>query len=68
MADAAIDARAVIAGSLDSYKGRLAGGLEVASSTDFAFQNDLTTWRFTMRLDGDLTHASEIKHFVGGAS
>ena len=68
MADAAIDAKSVIAGSLDSYKVRLAGGLEVASSTDFAFQNDLTTWRFTMRLDGDLTHASEIKHFVGGAS
>ena len=66
--DAAIDAKSVIAGSLDSYKVRLAGGLDVASSTDFAFQNDLTTWRFTMRLDGDLTHASEIKHFVGGAS
>ena len=68
MADAAVDAKSVICGSLDSYKVRLAGGLEVASSTDFAFQNDLTTWRFTMRLDGDLTHASEIKHFVGGAS
>jgi HK97 family phage major capsid protein len=68
MADAGLDAKSVIAGSLDSYKVRLAGGLDVASSTDFAFQNDLVTWRFTMRLDGDLTHASEIKHFVGGAS
>ena len=68
MADTALDAKSVIAGSLDSYKVRLAGGLDVASSTDFAFQNDLTTWRFTMRLDGDLTHASEVKHFVGGAS
>jgi HK97 family phage major capsid protein len=68
MADAGIDAKSVLAGSLDSYKVRLAGGLDVASSTDFAFQNDLVTWRFTMRFDGDLTHASEIKHFVGGAS
>ena len=68
MADAAIDAKSVIAGSLDSYKVRMAGGLEVASSTDFAFQNDLTTWRFIMRLDGDLTHSAEVKHFVGGAS
>ena len=68
MVDAAIDAKSVLAGSLDSYKVRLAGGLDVASSTDFAFQNDLVTWRFTMRLDGDLTHASEVKHFVGGAS
>jgi len=46
----------------------MAGGLEVASSTDFAFQNDLTTWRFTMRLDGDLISNTEVKHFVGGAS
>ena len=68
LADTALDAKSVIAGSIDSYKVRLAGGLDVASSTDFAFQNDLTTWRFTMRLDGDLTHASEVKHFVGGAS
>ena len=68
LADTALDAKSVIAGSIDSYKVRLAGGLDVASSTDFAFQNDLTTWRFTMRLDGDLTNASEIKHFVGGAS
>ena len=68
MADAGLDAKSVIAGSLDSYKVRLAGGLDVASSTDFAFQNDLVTWRFTMRLDGDLTPASEVKHFVGGAS
>ena len=68
MADAGLDAKSVIAGSLDSYKVRLAGGLDVASSTDFAFQNDLVTWRFTMRLDGDLTSNTEIKHFVGGAS
>jgi len=68
MADSAIDAKSVIAGSIDSYKVRLAGGLDVASSTEFAFQNDLTTWRFLLRVDGDLTNSSEIKHFVGGAS
>jgi len=68
IADTALDAKSVIAGSLDSYKVRMAGGLDVASSTDFAFQNDLTTWRFTMRFDGDLTSNTEVKHFVGGAS
>jgi HK97 family phage major capsid protein len=68
MADTAIDAKSVLAGDLASYKVRLAGGLQVASSADFAFQNDLTTWRFTMRFDGNAAHASEIKHFVGGAS
>jgi HK97 family phage major capsid protein len=68
MADTAIDAKSVLAGDLASYKVCLVGGLQVASSTDFAFQNDLTTWRFTMRFDGNAAHASEIKHFVGGAS
>ena len=68
MEDTALDEKSVIAGSMDSYKVRLAGGLDVASSTDFAFQNDLTTWRFLLRVDGDLTSNTEIKHFVGGAS
>ena len=68
MADTALDAKSVLAGSLDSYKVRLAGGLDVASSTEFAFQNDLTTWRFLLRVDGNLTSDSEVKHFVGGAS
>ena len=68
MEDTAIDEKSVIAGSMDSYKVRLAGGLDVASSTEFAFQNDLTTWRFLLRVDGDLTSNTEVKHFVGGAS
>lgn len=68
MADTAVDAKSVLAGDLATYKVRMAGGLQVASSSDFAFQNDLTTWRFTMRFDGNAAHASEIKHFVGGAS
>ncbi len=68
MEDTALGEKSVIAGSMDSYKVRLAGGLDVASSTDFAFQNDLTTWRFLLRVDGDLTSNTEVKHFVGGAS
>ena len=68
MVDAAIDAKSVLAGSLDSYKVRLAGGLDVASSTVYAFKYVLVTWSFTMCLGGDLTHDSEVKHFVGGAS
>jgi len=68
MEDTALGEKSVIAGSMDSYKVRLAGGLDVASSTEFAFQNDLTTWRFLLRVDGDLTSNTEVKHFVGGAS
>jgi len=68
VADIAVDADSVLFGSLDSYKVRVAGGLQVASSTDYAFNTDLTTWRFLIRLDGDLTHSSEVVKFTGAAS
>jgi HK97 family phage major capsid protein len=50
-------------GHIPSYKVRMAGGLDVASSGDYAFNQDLITYRFLMRLDGDLTHTSHIKLF-----
>jgi len=50
---------AVAFGHLPSYK----VGIDVASSADYAFNADLVTYRFLMRLDGDLTHASHIKLF-----
>jgi HK97 family phage major capsid protein len=50
-------------GHLPSYKVRMAGGLDVASSADYAFNQDLVTYRFLMRVDGDLTHTSHIKLF-----
>lgn len=59
---------AALFGDLASYKVRLAGGIQVQSSQDYAFANDLTTWRFMVRLDGNLTHSSHIKYFKGGAS
>ena len=68
IADIAVDADSVLFGSLDSYKVRVAGGLQVASSTDYAFNTDLTTWRFLIRLDGDLTHSTEVVKFTGAAS
>jgi HK97 family phage major capsid protein len=54
---------AVAFGHLPSYKVRMAGGIDVASSADYAFNKDLVTYRFLMRVDGDLTHASHIKLF-----
>ena len=68
MADIATSAKSVIFGHLPSYKVRMAGGLQVASSTDYAFNQDLTYYRFLMRVDGNLTHAGHIKHFIGNAS
>jgi HK97 family phage major capsid protein len=50
-------------GHIPSYKVRMAGGLEVASSEDYAFNANLVTYRALMRVDGDLTHASHIKLF-----
>ena len=58
----------VLFGHMPSYKVRVAGGIQVATSTDYAFNTDTTTYRVLMRVDGDLTHASHIKYFKGGAS
>ena len=58
----------VLFGHMPSYKVRMAGGLQVASSQDFAFNTDLTTWRFLIRLDGNLTHSGHVNYFKGGAS
>jgi len=60
--------KTVLFGHLPSYKVRLAGGLQVASSQDYAFNTDLTTWRFLIRLDGNLTHSGHVNYFKDGAS
>jgi len=64
----AADAISVLFGHMPSYKVRLAGGLSVASSADYAFNTDVVTYRFLIRVDGDLTHTSHVRHFVGGAA
>lgn len=68
MAAQATGAKSVIFGHMPSYKVRMAGGLQVASSTDYAFNKDQTFYRFLMRVDGDLTHAGHVKYFAGAAS
>ena len=68
VAAVATSAKSVIFGDLSSYKVRVAGGIQVASSNDYAFNQDLTTWRFLIRLDGALTHSAHVKTFQGAAS
>jgi HK97 family phage major capsid protein len=68
MAAVSTDAKSVLFGHMPSYKVRVAGGIQVATSTDYAFNTDSTVYRVLMRVDGDLTHASHIKYFKGGAS
>jgi HK97 family phage major capsid protein len=58
----------VLFGHMPSYIVRTAGGIQVATSTDYAFNQDVTTFRVTLRADGALTHAGHIKYFKGGAS
>jgi HK97 family phage major capsid protein len=55
-------------GDLKSLYIRNAGGLQVDRSDDFAFGNDLATWRATWRLDSALVQTANIKVFKGGTA
>jgi HK97 family phage major capsid protein len=61
-------AKSVLFGHLPSFKVRVAGGMRVDQSADFAFNTDTVTYRGLMRVDGGLTHATHIGYFKGGAS
>jgi HK97 family phage major capsid protein len=61
-------AKSVLFGHLPSFKARVAGGVQVASSTDFNFNTDVTSYRGLIRVDGGLTISSHIGFFKGGAS
>ena len=61
-------AKSVLFGHLPSFKVRVAGGIRVDQSADYAFNTDVVTYRGIIRLDGGLTHATHIGYFKGGAS
>ena len=58
-------AKSVLFGHLPSFVVRVAGGIRVDQSADFAFNTDTITYRGLIRLDGGLTHASHIGFFQG---
>jgi len=68
VAAVATGAKSVLFGHLPSFKVRVAGGIRVDQSADYAFNTDVITYRGLIRLDGGLTHASHIGYFKGGAS
>jgi len=68
MPSPAVGANSVAVGDLKSLYIRNAGGLQVDRSDDYAFGNDLATWRATWRIDGALVQTANIKKFKGGAS
>jgi HK97 family phage major capsid protein len=58
-------AKSVLFGHLPSFKVRVAGGVRVDQSTDYAFNTDTVTYRGVIRLDGALTIPSHIGFFQG---
>ena len=65
----ALAAKSVLFGDFSRYVIRDVGGIQVRRSDDFAFTNDLVTFKATLRTDGDLIDATgAIKHFIGNAS
>jgi HK97 family phage major capsid protein len=58
-------AKSVLFGHNPSFKVRVAGGMRVDQSADFAFNTDTVTYRGLMRVDGGLTHASHIGFYQG---
>jgi HK97 family phage major capsid protein len=68
MPNPGLGANSLAVGDLKSLYIRNAGGLQVDRSDDFAFGNDLATWRATWRIDGALVQTANIKKFKGGAS
>ena len=63
MSDVGTGNKSVLFGHFPSYK-IVTTGLEVATSSDAYFANDVTAYRFTYRFDGKLTHASHVKYLV----
>lgn len=69
VAAVALAAKSILFGDFSQYFVRLAGGVRFERSDDFAFGNDLVSFRALVRGDGalvDLTGA--VKHFIGNAA
>ncbi len=68
LAAAGTGAKSVLFGHLPSYYVRMAGPIRFDRSDDYAFANDLVTFRATVRIDGDLPQTDAVKYFIGGTA
>ena len=71
IASAGTSVKSVLFGDFSAYHVRMVGaGVEVARSDDYAFANDLVTFRASMRVDGDLGGGGSdaVKAFTGGTA
>jgi HK97 family phage major capsid protein len=60
--------KSVLFGNYRQYHIRLAGGISFDRSDDYAFANDLITFRARVRADGGLAQQGAVNVFLGGAS
>jgi HK97 family phage major capsid protein len=69
VAAVATSAKSVIFGDISAYHVRIAGGVRFERSDDFAFQNDLVTFRAIVRGDGILAdQTGAVKVYVGAST
>jgi len=69
IAAVATSAKSVVFGDMSAYFVRIAGGVRFERSDDFAFQNDLVTFRAILRGDGILgDQTGAVKVFVGAGT
>ena len=69
VAATALSAKSVVFGDISQYFVRMVQGIRFERSDDFAFQNDLVTFRCILRADGDLVDTTgAVKVFVGAGT
>lgn len=68
VADAATSAKSMVFGDFSGYFIRDVRGVRIERSDDYAFGNDLVTWRFLFRTDGDLVDTNAVKTFQAAAT
>jgi HK97 family phage major capsid protein len=61
-------AKSILAGDWAAYRVRVAGGLNIAQSSDYQFNLGLVNYRFQIRVDGNLMDTAAIKHYVGATA
>jgi len=60
--------KSLLFGDLSQYKIRFAGGIDVASSTDYAFNEDVTTIRVMAKADGNLAQGEAVRFYTQGTT
>jgi len=60
--------KSLLFGDLSQYKVRFAGGIDVQSSADYAFDQNVTTVRVMAKADGDLAQPEGVVYYTQGTA